>query len=326
MLLKLFVMVGNFVLTIDVENISLYRNRGDEHTQNLMCEVGLPRIINLLAKYDINGTFYFTGMFSEKSPEAVEYVKDHGHEIACHAYDHSVSKAFDLLSYEQQVKELKKAKNTIESCGGKVTSFRAPALRINEHTVKALEKVGFKTDSSVASQRFDGPFSYGMKRKLKWLSAPRKPYMMSYESPMKAGDSNILEIPISAALVPFIGNTMRISPTLIKVVRKYLYLESKMIDKPIVFLFHPGECLDPEQKIIATRRSNNLSEYIFADLIRQRMKIRNMGEKSIVLLEETIKSGMNYGFEFVNMKEYAKNYKEGVGLHEYKVGNLEECK
>ena len=52
-------------------------------------------------------------------------------------------------------------------------------LRINEDTVRALEEAGFKTDSSVSSQRFDGPFTFGAKRKLKWLYAPGKPYMIS---------------------------------------------------------------------------------------------------------------------------------------------------
>jgi len=96
-------------------------------------------------------------------------------------------------------------------------------LRINEDTVRALEKTGFKTDSSVASQRFDGPFTFGSKKKLKWLLAPRRPYMISYDSVVKEGNSNILEIPISALFIPFIGTTMRISPLVTKMLRKFLF-------------------------------------------------------------------------------------------------------
>ena len=63
-------------------------------------------------------------------------------------------RAFDMLSYEEQVNGLKKAKTVIEGVAGRVESFRAPMLRINEATVRALEEAGFKTDSSVASQRY----------------------------------------------------------------------------------------------------------------------------------------------------------------------------
>jgi peptidoglycan/xylan/chitin deacetylase (PgdA/CDA1 family) len=141
-------------------------------------------------------------MFAEASPESVELVREHGHEIGCHGYDHSPQRAFDLLGYEEQVNELEKAKAAIEPVAGRITSFRAPALRINEDTVKALAETGFSSDSSIASHRFDGPFTFGAAGKLKWLHAPRKPYMLSYESVVSEGDSGVLEVPISALVFP----------------------------------------------------------------------------------------------------------------------------
>jgi len=54
--------------------------------------------------------------------------------------------------------------------------------------------------------------------------------MISYDSIVKSGSSKILEIPISAAIVPFIGTTMRISPFITKILQKYLYHESKRAD------------------------------------------------------------------------------------------------
>jgi len=38
---------------------------------------------------------------------------------------------------------LKKAKRVIEGVAGRIESFRAPMLRINEDTVRALEETGF---------------------------------------------------------------------------------------------------------------------------------------------------------------------------------------
>ncbi len=183
----------HFIMTVDVESHSIALNREDPAIVKQVHKEGLPPLLDLLSRYDVCATFYFTGKFVEESPESVEVVKEYGHEIGCHGYDHSPSRAFDLLSYEEQKHELKKAKNAIEPIAGKVTSFRAPALRINEHTVKALGDSGFNTDSSIASQRFDGPFTFGSKRKLKWLFAPRKPYILSYESLIKEGRSGVVK-------------------------------------------------------------------------------------------------------------------------------------
>ena len=293
-----------FLMTNDVEAHSLSLNREDPKTVDLVYRVGLPRLLDLLSRHDITSTFYFTGMFSEQSPESLDLVHDHGHEIGCHGYDHSPGRAFDLLSYDEQVTELEKAKSAIEPIAGKISSFRAPALRTNEFTVRALEKTGFKTDSSVCSQRFDGPFTFGAREKIKWLGAPRLPYRLSYDAITKKGYSNVLEIPISALMIPFIGTTMRISPTVTKLIKKCLFRESFQTGKPVVFLFHPNECLDVEAGSKATRRTNNLFEYVFADLIRHKLKLNNMGYASLKLLDNLLKSAKDYGFEFVSSRQY----------------------
>ena len=62
--------------------------------------------------------------------------------------------------------ELEKAKGAIEPVAGRITSFRAPALRINKDTVGALEATGFSSDSSIASQRFDDPLTNGCGREV----------------------------------------------------------------------------------------------------------------------------------------------------------------
>jgi len=298
-----------FIMTNDVESFSIPLNREDESVVKEVYEVGLPRLLELYARHDIKSTFYFTGMFAEQSPESVDLVKAHGHEIGCHGYDHAPERAFDVLSYEEQLSELKKAKRIIESLAGTIESFRAPALRLNEDTVRALEETGFTSDSSVCPQRFDGPFTFGSKKKLKWLLAPRKPYFLSYESITREGDSKILEIPISAVIFPFIGTTMRRSPLITKILQKYLSFESKRTDKPVVFLFHPNECLDFDGKAIPTRRSTNFFDHLFADVIRQKLKLKNLGMNSLILLDDVLTSAREHGFEFVSVNEYRKFYK-----------------
>jgi peptidoglycan-N-acetylglucosamine deacetylase len=304
----------DFLITNDVELHSIPKNTIDPAIADEIYKTGLPRLLDLYEKYKVKSTFYFTGDFVEIKPEAVELVKEYGHEIGCHGYTHDIDKAFDVLTFEEQVDHLTRAKKIIESISGPIRAFKAPALRINEYTIQALETTGFSIDSSVASQRFDGPMSFGSKKKLKWMVSPRLPYHPSTHSPFKKGDSPVLEIPVSAALFPYIGTLMRVHPPLFRTIEKILFIESKLTSKPLVFIFHPNECLDYEEKIsekiIIERRSKSYLEYLFADKIRQNLKLKNLGINAIRLHEESIKNGKAFGFNFINISEYEKKFRK----------------
>lgn len=300
-----------FLLTNDVELTSIPLNREFPSLAEKIYKVGLPRLLDLYSKYGVKSTFYFTGNFAKIKPEALELVKKEGHEIGCHGYSHNSEDSFDIMDYEKQIEHLVRAKKVIENIVGKITAFRAPELRINKYTVKALEATGFKTDSSVAPQRFDGPMSSGMKEKIKWLFAPRTPYYLSYDSPFKKGKSSILEIPISAAIIPYIGTMMRISPALVGYLEKYLFYEARQVGKPIVFIFHPNECLskcEMERNNSVGSVSNRGGNW-FADVLRPKLKCRNLGIKSISLLEEIIKRAKLCRFKFITVREFSQNYK-----------------
>ena len=77
--------------------------------------------------------------------------------------------------------------------------------------------------------------SFGGLKKLNWLFAPRLPYRASKKSIFKKGYSNIVEVPLSASFIPYVGTTLRIFPWISKYQRKILSLESSLIGKPIVF-------------------------------------------------------------------------------------------
>ena len=70
-----------FLMTNDVESFSIPLNREDREVAKQVYEVGLPRLLDLYARHDIKSTFYFTGMFAEQSPDSIDLVKGHGHEI-----------------------------------------------------------------------------------------------------------------------------------------------------------------------------------------------------------------------------------------------------
>ncbi|NOU17093.1 MAG: polysaccharide deacetylase family protein [Bacteroidales bacterium] len=297
------------LLTNDVETTSIANNNLSDAMGERVLKEGLPLLLQLYAEYNIKATFFFTGYIAEKFPEVVRMVLPYGHEVGSHGYSHKVDKAFDVLSFEEQVEHLRKSKSILEDISGQdVISFRAPAARVNRDTAIALKQVGFKVDSSVASQRFDMFLSFGGMKKLKWLVAPRKPYFTHEQNLMKRGSGDVFEIPISALIMPYIGTTMRIFPFTTRQLRKLLSWESSINSKPIVFLTHPNEFIDEisdGKKIV--RRSSNYISYLLGDVIRRELKLKNLGLKAIPLYRKEIEYFNSNGFKFVTCKQYYEN-------------------
>lgn len=177
-----------FLTTNDVETTSLVHHALTAEAGKLVMTQGLPRLLDLYAKYNVKSTFFFTGEIVEQFPEVVKLILPYNHEVGCHGYSHQVHEAFDVLSHDKQVEHLTITKKMLEDLSGEeVISFRAPALRVNADTPKALAQTGFLIDSSVASQRFDFFFSYGSFKKFKNLITPRKPYYTSIDDLKEKG-------------------------------------------------------------------------------------------------------------------------------------------
>ncbi len=84
----------------------------------------IDSILATLAAYDCKCTFFLVGTWAEKYPEAARKIKEAGHEIASHSYDHAHYAEID--STEMQ-KDVEKADAVIEEItGADVTLFRAP--------------------------------------------------------------------------------------------------------------------------------------------------------------------------------------------------------
>jgi len=179
-----------------------------------------------------------------------------------------------------------------------------------------LLETGFRIDSSIASQRFDFFLSFGSKKKIKFLNAPRLPYRTNRNNIFIRGQSNLVEIPPSATIIPFAGTTMRIMPKITSYHQKILHLEAKLNRKPVVFIIHPNEIIDEsyEPRIIK-RRSDNVIAYVLSDLLRAKLKTKNLGENALPLYEQLILYYINKVYTFTTMQEY-------VSLNEGKISNL----
>jgi hypothetical protein len=283
-------------ITFDVERHSFETNTQDNSVVSRIEEIAIPKILNLLSEYNAKATFFTTAVFAEKSPNTINKLLNKGHELGCHGYDHN--DFYDSLSLNNQIEMLKQSKKIIESISNtKIVSFRAPALRVNKNTIIALEKNNFMFDSSVAPQRFDGPFTSGAKNKLHWITAHRKPYRISHNSPFKKGNSDIIEIPISSIIWPFIGTHLRISPSITFFILKLLMFEALLTNKPLVFLIHP-------QEMLSFKKGENQKEAnIFSGKIRHQIKQKNLGEPCFELFVKILKICEKNKINFKTIKE-----------------------
>ena len=297
--------MGIACMTNDVETTSIVNGGLRDETGVKVWKEGLPMLLDLYDRYGVRATFFYIAGFARQHPEIVRMVQGHGHEIACHGLTHRHDKAFDVMPYQEQLEHLTTAKKILEDIAGEeVVSFRAPALRVNSDTPKALIEAGFRYDSSVAPQRMDMFMSLGSRNKLQWFGAPRAPYSASDVNLARKGDSVITEVPVSSFVFPYIGTFMRISPRLNALTRRLLYWETRNTAKAVNFLVHPNEVITEEDLHLKTqRRASSYVGYLLSDVLRRRLKQRNLGNDALLLFEKEIQFWAVKGYQFKRIKD-----------------------
>jgi hypothetical protein len=149
---------------------------------------GTPEVLKVLARHDVQCTFYFTGDAAQSHPEIVKMVSVSGHEIGCHSLYHETL-GDELIPIpglrsvlpEECYHRVEVATKVVEDVAGcKMQSFRAPRLWGSTALVNALEDLGYKTDASY-------PMFFHKDR--------LAPYHPSRGNWLSQGNMKILEIP-----------------------------------------------------------------------------------------------------------------------------------
>ena len=293
------------MITNDVETTSILNHKLRDKTGEYVLKQGMPRLLDLYDKYGVKATFFYTGHIAQLYPDVVRMAHERGHEVGSHGLTHEVSKAFDVLSPEEQLSHLKQSKQILEDIiGEEVVSFRAPAARVDKKFPLIMKEAGFKVDSSVSSQRLDMMFSFGALKKLHWLTAPRKAYFTRTDNIFRRGDSEVLEAPISAMGFPYIGTFMRIAPGVNRLTRRMLFWETLCNGRQFVFLTHPNEFIDEDQETTEiARRGSNYISYLLGDVIRHKLKVKNLGEKALPIYERELSFFKDKKFQFLTCKD-----------------------
>ena len=124
----------------------VYTSRGE-----FGAEVGTPRLLKLLDKYDLKATFFIPGHTIDTYPEVCKAILEKGHEIAHHGYVHEDPTDLPL---EEEEKIFVKGLEALDRIGVKPMGYRSPGFDFSPNTVSLLEKYGIKYDSSLMGQDF----------------------------------------------------------------------------------------------------------------------------------------------------------------------------
>jgi polysaccharide deacetylase family protein (PEP-CTERM system associated) len=217
------------------------------------------RLLKLLDKRQVRGTFFVLGWVGWRFPGLVREIVRAGHEVGCHSYWHR-------LVYEQTPEEfrqdLRMARDVLEDAGGEpVTAYRAPCYSITRDSLWALDILkdeGFLYDSSIFPTRHP---RYGIP------NARPFPHRLD-----RAGDP-LWEFPPS--VVRFLrmnmpvagGGYFRLYPVQWTA---FCFRQINRSGQPFVFNIHPWE-IDPDQPRLARFGLSAFRHYLNLDSTEEKL-------------------------------------------------------
>lgn len=110
----------------------------------------MPRLLTLLKRHGVSGTFFVPGMTQRLHPETVPDIIAGGHEVGLHGWVHE--RAPDLQDREEEELMITKSIRALTEAGAKPIGYRAPNAALSEHTLGLLEKHGIAYDSTLCGR------------------------------------------------------------------------------------------------------------------------------------------------------------------------------
>lgn len=192
------------ILTIDVEEW-FHGHNYLEHVppaawdaQPRRVEANTARLLDLLARHGVRGTFFVLGWTAERHPDLIRHIAAAGHEIGCHSYAHPV--VFDQ-SRDAFAADLDRALAALDRCGARAAGYRAPSFSITppvHHYLHVLRARGLCYDCSLYPVRHP---RYGQP------NSPREPFLLESTA---SSSSPFVVVPmptwrVAGVNVPFSG-------------------------------------------------------------------------------------------------------------------------
>ncbi len=143
--------------------------------------VGVPRILELLKRYNIRATFFIPGHTVESFPKEVDAILEAGHEVGHHSYAHVDPSE---QTPEEERRDMERALSVLEHIGVRPLGFRSPSADFSSVTLLLIEEYGFLYDSSLMADDFH-PYH------------PRLGDQVTQQTPLvKGNEARVWELPI----------------------------------------------------------------------------------------------------------------------------------
>jgi peptidoglycan-N-acetylglucosamine deacetylase len=141
-------------LTFDVDAETVVLNKGQEHARDLSAmshqaygpRIGVPRILALLERYELEATFFVPGETAQRWPDTVRMILHAGHEVGCHGHTH---RSLLQLTEHEQADDLERALAVLHALGADPRGYRAPNWQLTRETLDLLPSHGLIYDSSL---------------------------------------------------------------------------------------------------------------------------------------------------------------------------------
>ncbi len=226
---------------------SFPRQEWDNVPSRLM--VGMERILELLARYQVRSTMFFLGWVAERHPELVARCAAAGHEIASHGYEHKLLWEIGQESFDA---DLQRTETALSQAGApRPLGFRASTFTLTRRTWWAFDDLirrGYVYDSSVHPVRHP---TYGVVGFEPGISTVR----------VEAGE--IVEFPVLTRRMwgrnfpAGGGGYLRLLP--FSYIRRSIEIADRA-GRPAMLYVHPWE-FDPEQPRMPTSALAGLRHY-----------------------------------------------------------------
>lgn len=144
--------------------------------------VAVPRILNLLAKYDVKATFYVPAVVALLHPDEQRRIVAEGHEIGIHGWIHELN---SVLPYEAERDLMLRSTDTLEQITGvRPVGLRTPSWDFSPSTLKIEKEMGLLYDSSLMADvdcyelLLDGEPSGVLELPVEWIRDDAVYFMM----------------------------------------------------------------------------------------------------------------------------------------------------
>jgi peptidoglycan-N-acetylglucosamine deacetylase len=141
-----------FTFDLDAEEVWLVDEVDAAHRPGVLSQgaygprVAVPRILELLRRYEVPATFFVPGRVAERYPTVVEAVLASGAEVAHHGWTHRAPA--DMTAAEEE-DELGRGLAALTAAGATVRGYRAPSWDISTRTMALLQSHGFAYASNL---------------------------------------------------------------------------------------------------------------------------------------------------------------------------------